>query len=163
MSDATVEEIEDEAKPSKLPLVLGVVGLLLGGGGGFFLTYSGTVMGEDVEAQSVEDPGLPVEPLPELAYIPLEPMIISVGKVSDGRHLRFSAQLEVRPEYKADVEKLMPRIVDVLNGYLRALEMEDLDRSGALVVLRAQMLRRIQIITGVGRVNDFLVMEFVLN
>ena len=56
-----------------------------------------------------------------------------------------------------------PRVVDVLNSYLRALEPSDLEANSILVRLRAQMLRRIQIVTGAGRVNDLLIMEFVLN
>lgn len=162
MADATTNEVEEEKKPSKLPLILGVVGLLVGGGGGFFATYSGMLMGEESKAV-VEDPGLPEKPIAEFEYIAMEPMVISIGRVSEGRHLRFGAQLEVPPEYKADVEKLMPRIVDVLNGYLRALKLEDLDKSAALIRIRGQMLRRIQVVTGLGRVNDFLIMEFVLN
>jgi flagellar FliL protein len=51
----------------------------------------------------------------------------------------------------------------VLNGYLRAVETSDLENPAALVRLKAQMLRRIQIVTGEGRVRDLLVSEFVLN
>jgi flagellar FliL protein len=51
----------------------------------------------------------------------------------------------------------------VLNTYLRALSIADLEESTALVRLRAQMLRRVQIVTGEGRINDLLIMEFVLN
>ena len=58
---------------------------------------------------------------------------------------------------------LLPRILDVLNGYLRAVETADLENPSALVKLRAQMLRRVQIVTGEGRVRDLLVTEFVLN
>ena len=58
---------------------------------------------------------------------------------------------------------LMPRILDVLNGYLRAVEVSQLDDPTALIRLRAQMLRRVQIVTGEGRVRDLLVTEFVLN
>ena len=57
----------------------------------------------------------------------------------------------------------MPRIVDVMNGYLRALDAAELENPAALVRLRAQMLRRIQIVTGEGRVRDLLITEFVLN
>jgi flagellar protein FliL len=57
----------------------------------------------------------------------------------------------------------MPRIVDVLNGYLRAVEVREFEDPAALVRLRAQMLRRVQIVTGEGRVRDLLVTEFVLN
>jgi flagellar FliL protein len=69
----------------------------------------------------------------------------------------------VVPTYRADVEHLMPRVVDVLNSYLRALELGDLTDSAALMRLRAQMLRRLQVVTGEGRINDLLIMEFVLN
>ena len=109
MADATAEEVEEEPKSSKLPLILGIVGLLVGGGGAFFATYSGMILGDESGPKAVEDPGMPVEPLEDLAYIPLEPMVVSIGTLSEGRHLRFSAQLEVQPEYKADVEMLMPR------------------------------------------------------
>jgi flagellar FliL protein len=61
------------------------------------------------------------------------------------------------------VTHLLPRILDVLNGYLRAVELAELEDPDALVRLRAQMLRRIQIVTGQGMVRDLLVTEFVLN
>lgn len=162
MSDATVEEIEEEPKSSKLPLILGLVALLLGGGGGFFATFSGMLMGEETQAQ-MEDPDMALDPIPDVAFVPLDPMVVSIGKVSDGRHLRFRAQLEVPSKYQSDVQELMPRIIDVLNSYLRALELSDLENTAVLTRLRAQMLRRIQVVTGMGRVNDFLIMEFVLN
>ena len=57
----------------------------------------------------------------------------------------------------------MPRIVDVLNTYLRAVEVRDLEEPAAMARLRAQMLRRVQVVTGEGRVRDLLVTEFVLN
>jgi flagellar FliL protein len=61
-----------------------------------------------------------------------------------------------------EVTGLVPRILDVLNGYLRALDVAELEDPDALVRLRSQMLRRIQIVTGEGRVRDLLVTEFVL-
>jgi flagellar FliL protein len=62
-----------------------------------------------------------------------------------------------------DVTAILPRVVDVLNSYLRALEISDLEDPAALTRLRAQMLRRVQIVAGPGQVNDLLVMEFVMN
>ena len=58
---------------------------------------------------------------------------------------------------------LLPRILDVLNGYLRAIAVSEIESPAGLVRLRAQLLRRIQIVTGEGRVRDLLVTEFVLN
>ena len=53
--------------------------------------------------------------------------------------------------------------MDVLNSYLRALDFEEIERTSALIKLRSQMLRRIQLVVGEGRVRDLLVTEFVLN
>jgi flagellar FliL protein len=58
---------------------------------------------------------------------------------------------------------LMPRILDVLNTYLRAVDVRDLEQPAAIARLRAQMLRRIQVVTGEGRVRDLLITEFILN
>ena len=69
----------------------------------------------------------------------------------------------MKAAHKSHVEKLMPRIVDVTNTYLRALKLADLEDAQALIRLRAQLLRRMQVVTGAGRINDLLIMEFVLN
>ena len=61
------------------------------------------------------------------------------------------------------VETVQPRVVDVLNSYLRAVKVADLEDPSALVRLRSQMLRRVQVVAGPGNVNDLLVMEFVMN
>ena len=63
----------------------------------------------------------------------------------------------------ADVEAIKPRIIDVLNGYLRAVRVSDLEDPTVLIKLRSQMLRRVQVVTGPGYVRDLLIMEFVLN
>lgn len=166
MQMAETENTEEEApkKPSKLPLIIGLVLALAGGGGGFFAVYSGMILGNEAPPEMVEDlHEEPMDNMPDVAFVAVEPMIISVGGAHGSEHLRFRAQLEVPSKYQSDVEQLLPRVVDVLNGYLRALKISDLEDSSALIRLRGQMLRRVQIVTGQGRVNDLLIMEFVLN
>ena len=89
--------------------------------------------------------------------------MVSLPPGSSARLLRFTGQLEVAPEHAAEVAAVMPRVVDVLNTFLRAVEPADLEQPSALAPLRAQMLRRIQVVTGEGRVRDLLITEFVLN
>ncbi len=144
-------------KKSKLPLMLGLVGALTLGGGAFYATFSGMVLGPDAHA------GARVEALPSMTFVAVDPIMISLGPNASARHLRFAAQLEVAGSQAGDVRLLLPRIVDVLNGYLRAVELTQLEDPAALVRLKAQMLRRIQIVTGEGRVRDLLISEFVLN
>ena len=151
-------------KSSKLPLVLGLILAIIGGAGGFFAVRIGLIGGQAAvgdHAATAEDDLLPA--LAPVAFVPLDPLIINMSNQSGRQFLRFTAQLEVAPAYLAEIEAIKPRIVDVLNGYLRAVELTDLEDPTVLVRLRAQMLRRVQVVTGEGRVRDLLIMEFVLN
>lgn len=170
---------EPEKKSSKMPLIIGLVLALAGGGGGFYAVYSGIILGNSDADSSHEEMATDTHGTDshaddghgvahgtsdyDMAFVPVDPMVISLGSGSRMHHLRFRAQLEVDSSHRAEVEHLLPRVVDVLNGYLRALEIADIEDRAALIKLRSQMLRRVQVVTGPGRVNDLLVMEFVLN
>ncbi len=158
---STTEAIEG-APPqaaSKKPMLLGAVLALVLGGGGFYAVQTGLILGAPAP-EVTEDQ---IKALPNVGFVEIEPLIISLGHEAANRHLRFRAQLEVAEGYEADVRAMLPRVTDILNGYLRAVELHELEDPNALIRLRAQMLRRIQIVTGEGRVRDLLVMEFVLN
>jgi flagellar protein FliL len=158
MSDAMATEAVPPKKKSKKPLLIGIVLALLLGCGGFYATFTGLLFGHATEhaAQGAEE-------LPDIAFVPVEPVVISLGGAAQGRHLRFTSQIEVERPYAADVTLLLPRILDILNSYLRAIEVADLEDPAALVRMRAQLLRRIQVVAGQGRVRDLLITEFVLN
>lgn len=166
MADTDKTEENAAKKKPKLPLILGVLLALAGGGGGFHAVQAGLLFGGDSHTAEGHDSNVAqgsktIADMPDVAFVPVDPLVISLPDRDS--HLRFRAQLEVGTAYTDDVTQLMPRVVDVLNSYLRALEAEDLADSTSLAQLRAQMLRRIQIVTGGGRVNDLLIMEFILN
>ena len=163
--EAAAEGGEDGApkrKKSKLPLILGVI-LMLGGGGGAFFAVSTGMIGGGGHAEEGHEEMAEAAPLEPVAFVPLDPIIIAVRSEGRAAHLRFKAELEVQPGRQEEVSVLMPRILDVLNTYLRAVDVGEMERPSALLSLRAQMLRRIQIVTGEGRVKDLLVTEFVVN
>jgi flagellar FliL protein len=146
-------------KRSKLSLVLGLFLFVALGAGGFFARYSGVILWPAFAAKAVEsDLGLS-----DVAFVPLEQLTLSLGQASDNRHLQFTAQLEVNANRAEEVAALSPRILDVINGYLRAVDTAELTEPDALVRLRAQVLRRIQMVTGQGSVRDLLVTEFVID
>jgi flagellar FliL protein len=157
MSDTAAKE-SAPVKRSRWPLAAGFVLALVCGTGGFFAVRAGLVPvpGKDAAGDAERPASMPPA---EVAFVPLEPIVVSLA---DGRHLRFTGELEVAPAHSSEVERLRPRIMDVLNTYLRALDESDIESPGALVRLRAQMLRRLQLVTGEGRVRDLLVMEFVM-
>lgn len=164
MTDTAEIDAPPPPKKSKLPLILGLVLLIAGGGAGFMLVKMGLIGGK-VATDEVAHSETPdkIEGAEEVAFVALDPMVITLSTGSSRQLLRFTAQLDVEPSAVEEVEKIKPRIVDILNGYLRALDIEDIEAPAALVKIRSQMLHRVKIVVGEGRVNDLLVMEFVLN
>lgn len=161
MSDAKEAEKNGADRRSRLPLILGLVLALVGGGGGFYAVWSGMILdGESAAAKNSAETDATMGP--EVAYVEVEPLVVSLRAPANAKHLRFRASLEVPMAAQPDVEQLLPRVIDVLNSYLRAVEPKDLESPAALSRLRAQMLRRVQVVTGAGKVNDLLIMEFVL-
>lgn len=164
MTDATVPEEEEKPKSGKLPLIIGLVLALVGGGAGFFATSQGLILApESEETDNISEKEQAPSKFEGIAFVPMEPLTISLPRTSQYKHLLFRGELEVSKGFEGEVESIMPRIVDVLNSYLRALEVSDIEEAGALSRLRSQMLRRVQVVAGPGRVNDLLIMEFVLN
>jgi flagellar protein FliL len=149
-------------KGSKLPLVAGLALAAALGAGGFFATYA-DLLGFAPVASDAQSAQVRNNAAAGHAYLPLDTLVISLSGRSEARHLRFTAQLEVPAEHLAEVTRMGPRILDVLNIYLRALAANEIEEPAALLRLRAQMLRRVQIVTGPGMVNDLLITEFVLN
>ena len=153
-------DVAERPKRGAKGLLFGLVAALALGGGGFYAIYAGLVDPGQLLAKK-ESHGEAV--LSDIAFVPMEPIMISLPPGSSARHLRFTGQLEVEPKHGSEVTLLMPRILDVLNTYLRAVEVKDIEQPASIARLRAQMLRRIQVVTGEGRVRDLLITEFVLN
>lgn len=171
MSDEPDIAAEGEAPPPKkkklLPLLLGLVLAAVLGGGGFYATYSGMLFGgggEDAHAEAgTDEHGAPAAGAGGTVFVPIDPILVSLSRDEVPRHLRFRAQIEADASQQAAIVAVMPRILDALNSYLRAVSTEDLEKPSALIRLRAQMLRRIQLVVGDLEIRDFLVTEFVLN
>lgn len=167
MSDDSSAEAGEgtEKKKSKLPLLLGVVLAVILGGGGFYAAYSGMlpIGGSADLAHADESHDSHTVESGKVAFVPIEPILVSLPHSEAPRHLRFRAQIETTPEHHDAVAEIMPRVQDVLNSYLRAVSTEDLERPTALVRLRSQMLRRLKLVAGEREIRDLLVTEFVLN
>ena len=171
MAEGDAAEAEGEEAPKKkgmmMPLLIGLVLAVVGSGGGFFAASSGMLGGappeEKTEEMAKKEEGPPDPEIAGIAFVPIEPIFVGLGNLTSSETLRFRAELEVPSAHSEEVTGILPRIVDVLNGYLRAVDPAELSEPTALIRLRAQMLRRIQVVAGSGRVRDLLIMEFVLN
>lgn len=170
MTNAVADVEPEPPKSRKLGFALWLVLALVGAGGGFYATRAGLIAmpgsGGRAEAANgtatAHGNAVPDTPA-DTAFVEIDPIMISLTGSRGREHLRFRAQLEVNAGQEGEVVRILPRIVDVLNGYLRALELADLEDPLALTRMRSQMLRRIHVVAGPGRVRDLLIMEFVLN
>lgn len=152
-------------KSGKGGLLLAMLLALAGAGGGFYAVHSGLLFPAPQTAvthKPATDTALTADG-PAPAFVPLQPLSVTLGRGSSLEQLRFEGYLDVNPGTEEAVAMVMPRIMDVLNGYLRAVEIGDLSDPSALMTLRAQLLRRIQVVVGGGKVNDLLISKFLLS
>lgn len=147
-------------------LVAGALVLALGlGGGAFYAVYAGLVVlpwAAPVETAAASEV-TPAGSYRPGAYVPLDPLVVSLGPEAEAKHLKVTLVIEVVPGRERDVAAETPRLVDVLNGFLRAVEARDLALPRSMERLRAQMLRRVQLVAPEGAVRDLLIQEFVLS
>jgi len=171
--DPATEEEEQPKKKSKA-MLFGLIGAVLLGGGAFFGVYSGMIPLPFGEEKPKEEQAYSEEPTEEedafknpataeAAFVPMEEMVISLGPDSRAKHLKVAVSIEVEPGAEEGVMKVSPRIADVLNTYLRAVDESDLESPRAMMRMRAQMLRRVQLVSPPGTVRDVLIQQFVLN
>jgi flagellar protein FliL len=162
--DSAAPETPKRKKGLLIPLLVGLVLAIAGGAGGFWAVTSGPfASGPPAETATAAPSAESRLPPVSVSFVPLETLVISLGPEETSRHLLFTAALEVDPAHAAEVTHLSPRVLDVLNSYLRVISVAELSDPASLARLRAQMLRRIQIVTGTGRVHDLLVTQFVVN
>lgn len=168
MSEKAEPAAEAPKKKSK-GLLIAIVAALVLGGGSFFAVFSGLVPlgGEEVAEEGAGHEGghAPVDyaHMTPPSYVPLEPLVIPLSAEARSRHLRVTLQLEVRTEAKEAVIAVTPRVLDVLNTFLRAVDEREFENPRAMARLRAQMLRRIRLVAPEDAVQDVLIQEFLLN
>ncbi|MEX2521096.1 MAG: flagellar basal body-associated FliL family protein [Paracoccaceae bacterium] len=163
-----LDEIAPEpvAKRSRAPLLTGAVLSLLLGGGGFFATYSGMVSlphgatKDDKGHAAAHSHGEARADMP--AFVPVGEVVIPLGPNATARFLVIELQIEARPEDAAVFETLRPRILDVVNTFLRVVEESDIESPSATIRLRAQLLRRIRAVSAPVEPRDLLITSFVL-
>ena len=158
--DAAIDSGDDTpAKPKrKLPLKLigiAAVALLVVGGGvaGFFMLHGAK------EGQPVAEPVKPV------AFFDLPDLLVNLSNVGSDKtqYLKVKIVLELPDQTMvAQVQPVMPRVVDAFQTYLRELRPQDLEGSAGLYRLREELARRINVAIAPSRINAVLFKEFVV-
>ncbi|MDP3532004.1 MAG: flagellar basal body-associated FliL family protein [Alphaproteobacteria bacterium] len=180
-TEATETVATETPKKSKLPLILMIVLpiLTLGIGGGVayvmgFLSFGAKKPQEqaadgekgqnkaegghnEAKAEGAEGSG-EHDKLRTSIFHPLPEMMINlnseVGKVS---YLKIQASLELDDQKSIEkLQKVMPRIQDTIQVYVRELKVADLKSSIGIEKLRQELLKRIQLIAKDVKVFDVL-------
>jgi flagellar FliL protein len=160
---AEPEDVEEKKATGKRGrgLLLAIPALAIGlAAGGFYATWSGLIDPRPAQQTPDEEAYTLSSERPE--FVELDPLQVSVGGEGSIQQLRFRAYLQIGEEGSEAVEALRPRILDIFATYLRALPVETLQDPTALIRIRAQLLRRVQLLTGDGAVDDLLIIDFVV-
>ena len=144
-----------------LPLLL-----LIGAGVGVTIVLGVFDAPEEVVEEGAET--LEPEPEPiatqEAVFFNIPDMIVNLN--TSGRNSTFlKIKVELEVDQSADLEemdKLMPRIVDQFQIYLRELRPEDLQGSDGLYRLREELLRRVNYSVQPIRVKGLLFKEILI-
>lgn len=155
---------EPEKKSSKLPLILGLVLCLAAAGGGFYATFSGmlsvtALMGGD-KADGEEEMDVAAATTP--TFFPVGETIIPLGPDAEAEFLLMTSEIEIDPKDLEVFQAMLPRIQDLFNTYLTAVEARDLEQPNATMRLRDQLLRRLQVIAEPAKPRDLLFTSFIL-
>lgn len=160
------EEIEGGSKkPSRKKLLMIALPILILGGGGAGVWFSGvadSLLGKEKTVEVAEEHG--EEAARGTVYFELPQMLVNLS--TSGRRtsfLKIVVSLELASESdKASLEESLPRIIDNFQVYLRELRVEDLRGSAGLYRLREELLFRVNSAVSPARVTDVLFKEMLV-
>jgi len=165
------EETEGQPKPSgKMPgkkLVLFIAAPLLlliaGGAGVYFSGLADSLLGKS-ETTAAEEELLAKEEAGPVAYFEVPDMLVNLN--TNGRktgYLKIALSLVLGSEEdRAQVEQVLPRVIDSFQVYLRELRVEDLQGSAGLQRLREELLLRVATAAKPAEVKDVLFREMLI-
>ncbi|MGD9507300.1 MAG: flagellar basal body-associated FliL family protein [Geminicoccaceae bacterium] len=174
---ATSGEKTDEAPgrrgKGKL-LLLGGLGLvLLLGGGGAAARFTGLLAGGDAatppdvaraEGHGGEEAQDDVGGPPAVVFVDMPDLLVNLRSESPKlRYLKLRLSLEVQGEPTAEgVRRLMPRIMDSFQLYLRALSLEDVQGAAGMQRLKEELGARVNLAVAPARVGSVLLKEMLV-
>ena len=162
VEDAPEGEAEKPpAKPKfKLPslklMIIAAAGIVvLGGGGvGAYLYFGGA--GHDKPAQTAVKPAI---------FVDLPDVLVNLANTGTDstQYLKVKIVLELPdPTLVAQIQPLMPRVMDAFQTYLRELRPTDLDGSAGLYRLKEELTRRVNAAVAPNRITAVLFKEIVV-
>jgi len=145
----------------KLPLKLIIIGagglaaLCAFGGGGYYFFFAGKSQAATV-ANQVKPP----------VFLDMPDVLVNLSNTGAGdrtQYLKVKVVLELPDqELSAQIQPVMPRLMDTFQTYLRELRPTDLDGSAGLYRLKEELTRRVNAAIAPARINAVLFKEIVI-
>ena len=119
--------------------------------------------GDGAAEKQVESEGVPAHPT-ESFYYDLADLLVNLNtQGKQPRYLKLSVSLEIHDEKMIpELEKLLPRIVDRFQVYLRELRTEDISGSAGVYRLKEELLGRVNKAIEPATVSDVLFREMLV-
>ena len=158
-ADEKAAEADKKPAASGLPIrkiaMIAVGALVLGGGG--FGAYKFMSGGHDHH-----DTATPAKPA---VFVDLPEVLVNLSSSGTDRtqYLKVKVVLELPDQaLVAQIQPLMPRVVDAFQTYLRELRPTDLDGSAGLYRLKEELTRRVNAAVAPNHINAVLFKEIVV-
>ncbi|QTC89770.1 flagellar basal body-associated FliL family protein [Brevundimonas goettingensis] len=118
------------------------------------------------EGEAAADPSLGViaEGPDGVTFLTLPDMVVDIQS-QDGRptHMQLKLTLEMKDaDLATTLQEQMPRMQDMFQGFLRELRPEDMAGSAGSYQLRAEILRRVNLIAAPGKVDAVLIEKMLI-
>ena len=96
----------------------------------------------------------------DTSYLELTPLTISLQ--TNNRILKIGVTLETLAGEEDYIDPNDPKIRDAFMGYLRALRLEQIEDAAFMAQMRAQLLRRAQLVLGAETIHGILITDFLV-
>ncbi len=155
-----VKEAPAKRKLSLKMIIMAVGGLVvLGGigGGGYYFLFAGH--GKEAAAAPAAPPIKPV------VFLDMPDVLVNLSSTGGDRtqYLKVKVTLELPDQaMSAQIQPVMPRLMDAFQTYLRELRPTDLDGSAGLYRLKEELTRRVNAAIAPSRINAVLFKEIVV-
>lgn len=163
--EKTAEEGAKKKKGGKLKLIIIVVVALIILGGGGFLAYKlflapkdGAAGAEAAKKEAVAAPSNEVGTL-----YPLETFIVNMADNDGSRYLKVTIQLELdnTEKLKEELDKRVPQLRDAILTILSAKTYEEVSSAQGKLILKQEILRRLNSLLPFGQITNVYFTEFV--
>jgi flagellar FliL protein len=134
----------------------GLVALVAIGGGGYYFLFGGKSEAKAAVANEVKPP----------VFLDMPDVLVNLSSTGGGdrtQYLKVKVVLELPDQaLSAQIQPVMPRLMDTFQTYLRELRPTDLDGSAGLYRLKEELTRRVNAAIAPNRINAVLFKEIVI-